>query len=231
MKLPLLALLLAGCASGLGLGRASVLEVGESRLSAGVEVSNTTLRMVPDSPYQLPWLQFGLGARVGLGKGLELGGRIRGFGVARWFGTVEGGLDLKIRLHRSTRRADPHLSLDLSVSEHLPILGAAPWSVTQMESAWMMGWEAKHLEFVVSPRLDLWVEGSPGQRVVVAGGGGLGLAWVIELPEGWELVPEVAFRASPVGFNGTTRDAKRTGAFGLEAGIEFARTFARRALP
>lgn len=227
-RLPMwLAPLLAGCAYGLDLGRATTLGAGETRWSGGAELTTITAVPTSEDAAGIPWLQLEGGWHRGFTPAVEAGARVWGFGYPYWFTTTGAAADVKIQVHRSAFRGDPHLALGASLGWHRPSLGGQPWQVGGLEVPLFVGYDLGRSQLVLTPRLGAWVGGGYGMRTLVTGSGGLGIGVACPVGERWELTPELLWEWSPIGFDGVVRDGEHVGLTGFQGGLTLSRTGGR----
>ena len=209
-----LALGLGGCASGLDLGRATTLAVGEERWSAGAHYAGTSPHLTDESDFALPWVQAEAGYHRGISPRVEAGGRVWGFGWPYLFTTVGGAVDGKVQL----LRGPVNVALAGSIQAQRDAIGGAPMTIGGVTVPLLVGFDMGPHQWVFSPRVGLWAEGSYGQRPIVAASVGLGTGVWFDLGP-VELAPEICWQWSPVGFDGTVHVPERSGLGGVELGL------------
>lgn len=120
------AILLTGCATQSGFGRARVLPEDTGELGGLVQGTLTSVKLSPGDPVPLPWVQLGLGYHEGLGGGLEVGGRlwVSSLLSATTFGVAA---DAKYQLDQASGPTDRFdLAVGASLSYQRDTLGGWP---------------------------------------------------------------------------------------------------------
>jgi hypothetical protein len=213
------ALLLTGCATQSGFGRARVLPEDTGELGGLVQGTLTSVKLGPGDPVPLPWVQLGLGYHEGLGGGLEVGGRlwVSSLLSATTFGVAA---DAKYQLDQASGPTDRFdLAVGASLSYQRDTLGGWPWHGATLAVPLLCGWNLGRHQLVFGPRVGAAFGTSQGQNPLLLGYGGLSLAFAAQLTERLTFTPELVLLYSPVSFNGTLDDPERKGASLLELGF------------
>lgn len=214
-------LYLLACGAAMDLGRATTLDPGDWRWSAGSEIAVLRADLRDDTAVPLPWIQFETGAHTGVTERLEVGGRIWGFGLQDYLRSAGAAVDTKVQLHRSTRRGIPHVATGLSLGLQVPELGGTPWFVTSATVPLFVGFDVqKANQIVISPRASAHLLTAEGQRALFTPGVGVGAGWIIRMGKA-ELAPELVWTYVPVGWDGTVHAPERTGAHSFQMGVGF----------
>jgi len=217
---PLAALLLAtGCATQSGFGRARALPENTGELGAIVQGSLASVKLSPAEPVPLPWVQVGLGYHEGLGRGLEVGGRlwVSSLLSAKTFGLAA---DAKLQLDSVSGPEDRFdLAVGASLAYQRDSLGGFPWHSATLTVPLLCGLNLGKHQLVFGPRAGAAFTGSQGQNPLLIGYGGLSLAFAAQVSERLSFTPELVLLYSPISFNGTRDDPSRKGASLLELGL------------
>ncbi len=211
-------LLSLGCAGGLDIGRAVVTSPGETRWSAGAELSVATATSGPEQETPLPWVSPMAGVRYGLAPGWDVGAHGWAIGWPGLIGVTGAAADARVQLRTSAAQYDPSVSAGLSLSMNRPSVGGTPFYLMSAEIPVWLGFPAGDDEITITPRGGAVLVTSQGQTPFVAPRLGFGVAWHIAARER-EVVPQVAWGWSPVPFDGTLDDPKRRGFHTFEMGI------------
>lgn len=195
------------------MGRATVLEPGVDRWSVASEGTLTSPTLVESTPTNLPFLNAQVGYHRGMAPRLEVGARAWGFGWPRYFVNFGVAADMKWQI--ATGR--PVLALGASLGYARPALGGQPWHIGTLDVPLFIGFDVGTSQAVISPRLGGYVVGSYGQNTLATGSLGLGLGWAFRAGP-LDIMPELIYRWSPVGFSGANPDPEQLGVSGLELG-------------
>jgi hypothetical protein len=209
-----------GCFSGAGLGRATTLPVGETRVSGWIEASALTAQLA--GPITLPWGLVGVGVQRGVHPRVEVGGRFTG-GWLSWLDGVSLTGDVKVQLRRSPDGLD--IAAVQSVGWHVVRYGGAPWHALDAITALMLGWNFGHHQLVSSVRGGYQLFGGRGQELVHVGHVDLSLGFVGRVSTHWEIIPEVMVSWSPTRFNGESQSDDRVGTGMLQLALGVARVW------
>lgn len=207
MRYAACALALCGCYSGAGLGRATTLPRGTTRVGGWVEASAVTGQL--GGPITAPWGHLGLHVQRGVHERVEVGARVSG-GWLPWVDSVSVFGDVKVQLRRRSNGLD--VAVAPSVGWHMVRLGGTPWHVLNATAAVMFGYNLGRHQLVATVRGGYQLLGGRGMERLHMGYGALSLGLVARVSEHWELVPEVLVGWSPVRFNGESQDDAYVGA-------------------
>lgn len=210
--------LLFGCATGLDLGRATVLSPGEARASAGTSLVVTSPRLAAETYVPLPWVQLHGGWHRGLPGDWEVGGRAWGFGWPNVFSTFGLAFDAKRQLRRGVGPVDPDLALLVSPSWYRVAVGGTGSHVLGLDVPLLAGYRIQEHQLVLAPRVGGWLLLGESQAPLVTASVGAGVAFAFDVGR-VELVPQLSWRWAPVGFNGEASDARNVGLAGFETGL------------
>lgn len=218
MKPALLGLLvmMTGCASQSGLGRASTLAPGRAQLSPLAELSFVSARFEANQPSTAPWVLLGLGYRRGVTEKLELGVRAWGFGWPQYFTTVGLGFDAKVQVFQASGW---HVAVAPSGRYHVIALGNAPWHVFGLELPLLIGKDLGPHQLVFGVKLADFLLTGAGTNAINSVWAGAHVGVAFKLTRSIEFMPEVGVLWSPVPFNGETADPQRNGASVLNLGV------------
>ncbi len=208
-----LLVLVTGCATQTGMGRARVLEPGQLQWGAAPVAVVHGLKLTPAPPTQLPWLELMAQARAGVATDLELGVRAWAFGLLS-LDNVGASLDGKYQL----RRGQIDVATGGSLSWQRTSLGGWPWHSTGLTVPLHVGWNIGANQLFGSLRGGVGVVSGESQKTQVFGWSGIGLGFAIAVGR-WQIVPEFVLGWAPIGFNGTHADPQRTGASALEFAV------------
>ena len=210
----ILALALTGCATSLDLGRATTLQPGEDRFSAGTHSTLISPSLTPQSDTTVPWLQLETGWHRGLAPGVEVGTRVWGMGWPGLFTTAGVAADAKFQLGRGV----VDVALAPTLLYYRPAFGGAPWHIGSAQTTLLIGVNLGPHQLIVSPRAAGWAWGGYGQAPQAALSGGLGIGVAIDLGV-LDLTPELAWGWSPIAFDGEVKSEGRRGLDGTELGV------------
>ena len=205
-----------GCATQAGLGRARVLDVGQLEYGGAMQAQSTGAKLGPGPPIQLPWVQLMAVARTGVRPDLELGGRLWAMDVLS-LGTFGLSVDGKWQMRRGEW-------IDVALGSNLQwqrsILGGWPWHSLGVVVPLLVGLNLGRHQLIGSVRSGVGALFGESMRTQWLGLSAVSLGFSLALGR-WQLVPEVIVGWSPVGWNGTHADVERTGAtvFELSVGI------------
>jgi len=215
-------LLVEGCASHLGFGRARTLARGQSQVSGSLELQATNPRMGPQGEVSvLPWAELGAGLRYGVTSRFEVGGRAWVGGLQQHYGAGIG-IDGKTQIYRGTgefRSFD--VALVSAIAYHSVVFGGTPSHTFHATIPLLFGINEGPHQLFFGPRVGATVWTAAGQDLIRFpwGGGSLGLSARIS-PKVY-VVPEMVVVYAPVSFNGTVHDA-RVGAYEVQVGVGLA---------
>ena len=212
----LVCLLLCGCASQTGLGRATTLAPGVFQFTPAVEGTLISVKNEETGSTTAPWLLFGLGYRQGVTEWLELGGRVWGFGLPHYFTSAGVALDAKVQLYRGKKW---HIALAPSVKYQGVAVGDSPWNIGMIELPALFGFNFGNHQLVLGLRvMDALMTGL-GTNPVNTFWVGTHVAVSFRAGRRVELMPELGVIYSPVALNGETADSRRKGASVLHLGL------------
>jgi hypothetical protein len=209
---------LVGCFSGSGLGRATTLPVGQTRVAGWIEANALTAQLA--GPITLPWGLFGVGVQRGVHSRVEVGGRFTG-GSLSWIDSVSLTGDVKVQLRRRTSGLD--VAVVQSVGWRMTRYGATPWHALDVLTALMLGLNSGNHQLIGSVRGGYQLFGGRGQELVHVGHLDLSLGFAAQISTHWEFVPEVLVSWSPTRFNGENQSDDRVGTGMLQIALGFAR--------
>ena len=210
----------AGCFSGAGLGRATTLPVGQTRVGGWIEASALTAQLA--GPITLPWGLVGVGVQHGVHPRVEVGGRFTG-GWLPWLDGMSLTGDVKVQLRRSPGGLD--VAAVQSVGWHVARYGGAPWHALDVLTALMLGWNLGRHQLVGTVRGGYQLFGARGQERVHVGHVDLSLGFVGRVSTHWEIIPEVMVSWSPTRFNGESQSDDRVGTGMLQLALGVARVW------
>ncbi len=220
MRYAVCALALCGCYSGAGLGRATTLPRGTTRVGGWIEASAVTAQLA--GPITAPWGHLGLQVQRGVHERVELGARVSG-GWLPWVDSLSVFGDVKVQLRRRSNGLD--IAVAPSVGYHVARYGGTPWHVLNATTAMMFGYNLGRHQLVATVRGGYQLIGARGQERLHLGYAALSLGFVARVSEHWELIPEVLLGWSPVRFNGEVQDEGRVGAGIAQLAIGVARVW------
>lgn len=211
----------AGCASQVGMGRATTLAKGGVRLGMALEGSVLSAQLTPTQPVPGPWAHMVLGTHVGVTDDVEVGGRLWGFALPGLFADIGGALDTKVQLRRSppgNRGLDVAAALSLSYTH--PTLGGAPWHVFGGTLPLLLGFNFGRHQLVLGPRVADFVVTGYGQNAINAFYFGASVGFHARFRETFDFSPEILWMYSPTSFGGEgSDDDLRVGVNALQLGI------------
>jgi hypothetical protein len=209
---------LAGCFSGAGLGRATTLPVGQTRVGGWIEASALTAQLA--GPITLPWGLVGAGVHRGVHPRVEVEGRFTG-GWLPWLDSISLTGDVKVQLRRRSNGLD--VAVVQSVGWRMTRYGQTPWHVLDVLSTLMFGWNFGSHQLIGTVRGGYQLFGGRGQEVVHVGHFDLSIGMAIQVSTHWEFVPEVIVSGSPTRFNGESQDEDRVGTGMIQIALGLAR--------
>ncbi len=208
----------SGCFSGAGLGRATTLPVGETRVAGWIEASALSAPLA--GPVSLPWGLLGVGVHHGARRDVEVGGRYTGGSLPFLDSNGLTG-DVKIQLHRAPRGID--VALAQSVGWRMVRYGGTPWHALDVLTAVMLGLNLGPHQLVGTVRGGYQLVGGRGMEPLHLTHLDLSIGFVGRISRRWELVPEVLVSGSGTRFNGesATEDRVGTGMLQLAMGAAY----------
>lgn len=197
-----------------GMGRATVLEVGQSEFGGAAQLQSTGAKLGPGPPVQLPWAQLMAVARAGVAPNVEAGARVWAMDVLS-LQTLGAAADGKWQWRRGEWI---DVALCGSLFFQRTALGGWPWHSTGAAVPLLVGLNLGPHQLVATVRLAGGALSGQSQTTqwFLGAGASLGIDFAIGR---WHLFPEVAIGGAPVKWNGTHDDPQRTGASVFEIGI------------
>lgn len=204
-----------GCASQMGLGRATTLARGTTEATVGLEAAVVGVKLSPTEPAPIPWAQLYAGVHRGLSDDVEVGARAWGVAIR---GLSAFGLagDAKLSLRKSE---DVDLAVALSAAYHGVELGGFLWNSGTLTLPLLAGVHLGRHQLVFGPRLAGTVWGSEAMQTTWLFHAGAATAMSFAISNEVSIAPEAVFFYTPVGFNGTREDPDRRGATSLVLGL------------
>lgn len=211
---------LLGCYSGVGLGRATTLAPRQTRVAGWVEATASTAQVA--GPVTAPWGHFGVSLARGITPRLELGARLSAVGFSG-LGSVGAFVDAKYQ----ARRRDGGWSVALmpSLGYHAVVLGGTPWHNAHLQGVALFGRDVGRHQVIVGVRLGVQSLAGTSQETLYFANMGLHLGVSLALSARWHLQPEVLLGWSPVRFSGEDAATDRVGAGMLQLGLGVARSW------
>lgn len=212
----LLLLLLSGCAAQSGMGRARVLDPGQSQLGTSVELQVLAARFGEGAVAPLPWAQAVIGYHRGLSRDVEAGARVWGFAVPGIDSLGAAG-DVKVQLARGK---DWDVAVGGSVLYHQLRLGGTPQYVIGATVPVLFGHNiGKQNQLVFGPRFADYFLTGEGQNPINTFWFGASVGYYWQIKKDVALMPELSLLYTPISFHGEIADADRKGATSMQLGL------------
>ncbi len=209
-----------GCAPQVGLGRATALRPGQTRIGMALVPSFESAQLRPEQPVTGPWARFLLGVHAGVSDRFEIGGRAWFFSVPTLGTEFGGAIDTKMSLRRPPDGRGTSLSTVLSLSYYQPRMPGAPWHVYGATLPLLIGFDIGRSQLVLGPRVSFYGISAYGMETIAHGGIGLSVGFFGRVKQTFDISPEVVVMWSPVPFGGEgTIDAQRIGASSLQLSL------------
>jgi hypothetical protein len=158
----LLASLGFGCASQIGMGRATTLEPGHTSIQSSLELDVAAPKIRAEGrAAPAPWAHIGLGVHHGVARGVELGGRAWYFGAPGHL-SFGAAFDTKVQMFRTERGLT--VSAVASLGYHQAQLGFTPWHSFTGFVPILIGQDFGKHQLVFGPRAGLTLWTAEGQN-------------------------------------------------------------------
>lgn len=200
-----------GCAPQVGLGRATALRPGQTRLGVALIPSFESAQLRPEQPATGPWARFLLGVHAGVSDRLELGGRAWFITIPTLGTEVGGAVDAKLSLRRPPDGAKgTSLSAALSLTYDQPRMPGAPWHVLGASLPLLIGFDvgSRH-QLVLGPRVAVQGVGAYGMEPIVYPGFGISVGFFGRVKETFDISPELVLMWAPIPWGGEGTDSSR----------------------
>ena len=209
-----------GCASQIGMGRATTIERGHGEVTGLAQLDVVAPQMKADgAAAHLPWAHVGFGYHHGVADGLELGGRAWFFGLPQHLSWGVAA-DTKIQIVRGEPRRGLSLATAASVGYHQAQIGGTPWHTFTGFVPILVGQDFGPHQFVVGPRAGYTLWAGEGQNTIHIPwfGGSTGVSFGVGRNAQTKIMPEIVFVYSPLSFNGAVEN-ERFGATLFQLGL------------
>lgn len=209
-----------GCASQVGLGRATTLAPGGTRIGIAVEGSLISPKLTPEDHIPLPWIQAVGGVHRGVTDTIELGARVWGLHVPNVLTTIGGAVDGKVQILRAPEgKRGPDVATGLSLTYHQPRLGNEPFHVFGAAVPVLAGWNFGKHQLIVGPRVADFILTSYGQDTINSFYFGASAGFALRLRETFDLFPELVGMYSLTSFGGEGSADPRVGVALLQLAV------------
>jgi hypothetical protein len=212
------ALVLGGCASQVGYGRATTLEPGQQQITGIGQIDLVTPKMRQDGDsFSAPWAHVGIGYRRGIAERFDAAARGWIFGLPGHL-SFGAALDGKVQIVRGEPGRGLSLVSGGSIGYHQAQLGGTPWHSFTGWVPLLLGQDFGAHQFVVGPRAGLTLWTAEGQNTIRLPwfGGSTGVSFGVGSKT--HIMPELIVVYSPVSFNGAL-ESDRVGAFVTQLGL------------
>jgi hypothetical protein len=217
----LLALTQTGCASQIGMGRATTLEPGHTSMQSSLQLDVAAPKMRAEGkPVPAPWAHIGFGIHHGVARGLEIGGRAWYFGRPGDL-SFGGAFDTKVQMFRTDKGLT--VSAASSFGYHQAQLGYTPWHSFTGFVPILIGQDFGKHQLVFGPRAGLTLWAGEGQNTIKLPWAGASVGFSFGTDVKAFLMPELVVVYSPISLNGMVENEK-FGAWGVQLG--FSATYA-----
>lgn len=205
-----------GCASQIGMGRATTLEPGHTSIQSSLQVDVAAPKIRAEGrAAPAPWAHVGFGVHHGVARNLELGGRAWYFGRPGEL-SFGGALDAKVQMFRTASGFT--FSGAASLGYHQAQIGFAPWHSFTGFIPILMGQDFGKHQLVLGPRVGMTLWAGEGQNTIELpwAGGSVGFSFGTNVQS--FIMPELVVVYSPVSLNGMV-DSEKYGAWGVQLGL------------
>jgi hypothetical protein len=216
----LLGLAATGCASQIGVGRATTIERGHGEVMGLAQLDVMSPQSNPNgNAVPLPWAHVGFGYHRGLTDRLEVGGRAWFFGLPQHLSWGMAA-DSKVQIFRGEPGKGLSLAVAPSFAYHQPQIGGTPWHTFTGSLPVLLGQDFGPHQFVVGPRAGYTLWAGEGQNTIHIPwfGGSTGVSFGVGRNAETKIMPEIVLVYSPLSFNGAV-ESERFGATLFQLGL------------